>query len=92
MQEEPVSPPRPSWPDGRPFVSQELHLLKTDLFMELIETGRLPLRPGVKRLIGEQQPQPSCSRACVCVEWPPRTIAAHFSNKPDPRKAAGHPL
>ena len=32
---------------------QELHLLKTDLFMTLIEEGSLPLRPGVKRLVGQ---------------------------------------
>ena len=32
---------------------KELHLLKTDLFMALIEEGSLPLRPGVKRLVGE---------------------------------------
>ncbi|HJN23182.1 MAG TPA: HAD family hydrolase [Rhodospirillales bacterium] len=30
-----------------------LHKLKTDLFMELIESGQLPLRPGVARLIDE---------------------------------------
>ena len=30
-----------------------LHKLKTELFMELIESGTLPLRPGVKRLIDE---------------------------------------
>lgn len=32
---------------------QELHLLKTKLFVELIDSGALPLRPGVKRLILE---------------------------------------
>ena len=32
---------------------KELHLLKTDLFMTLIEEGSLPLRPGVKRLVGQ---------------------------------------
>ncbi|CAG9467283.1 unnamed protein product [Pedinophyceae sp. YPF-701] len=30
---------------------KEMHALKTEIFMELIETARLPLRPGVKRLI-----------------------------------------
>ena len=30
-----------------------LHLLRTDLFMTLIEEGSLPLRPGVKRLVGK---------------------------------------
>lgn len=51
-------------PDEEPFKSRqdkeaqqafvkELHLLKTDLFMALIEEGSLPLRPGVKRLVEE---------------------------------------
>lgn len=31
----------------------ELHKMKTDFFMEIINTGRLPLRPGVERLIDE---------------------------------------
>lgn len=43
---------------------QELHLLKTDLFMDLIETGRLPLRPGVKALIGACI-YPSLSTYCI---------------------------
>ena len=30
---------------------KEMHLLKTDLFMNLIEQGQLPLRPGVTRVI-----------------------------------------
>ncbi len=32
---------------------KELHKLKTDLFMQIIEGGQLPLRPGVKRLVDE---------------------------------------
>jgi HAD superfamily hydrolase (TIGR01509 family) len=32
---------------------KELHKLKTDLFMQIIESGQLPLRPGVARLIDE---------------------------------------
>ncbi len=31
----------------------ELHKLKTDLFMQIIESGELPLRPGVARLVDE---------------------------------------
>lgn len=38
--------------DRKAYV-KDMHLLKTDLFMKLIEEGQLPLRPGVKRLIGE---------------------------------------
>ncbi len=30
-----------------------LHKLKTDLFMELIENGALPLRPGIARIVDE---------------------------------------
>lgn len=40
-------------PAARKTFLKELHELKTDIFSELIETGRLPLRPGVKRLINE---------------------------------------
>jgi HAD superfamily hydrolase (TIGR01509 family) len=32
---------------------KELHKLKTDYFMEIIESGQLPLRPGVARFIDE---------------------------------------
>ena len=40
-------------PEERKKLVQSLHLLKTDLFMELVETGAMPLRPGVKRLVHE---------------------------------------
>jgi HAD superfamily hydrolase (TIGR01509 family) len=32
---------------------QQLHLLKTEIFVTLIETGMLPLRPGIKRIMKE---------------------------------------
>ena len=32
---------------------EELHKLKTDLFIQIIESGELPLRPGVARLVDE---------------------------------------
>jgi HAD superfamily hydrolase (TIGR01509 family) len=32
---------------------QQLHLRKTDVFVELIESGALPLRPGVRRIMEE---------------------------------------
>lgn len=32
---------------------KEMHKLKTDLFLEIINNGELPLRPGVERLIDE---------------------------------------
>lgn len=47
---------------GRPAASgeeaafiQELHLRKTALFVEMVEQGSLPLRPGVHRLMREAQ-------------------------------------
>ena len=45
------------WPPGydteasRKELVQELHLLKTKLFMDYIEEGKLPLRPGVLRVV-----------------------------------------
>lgn len=44
------------WPASvgdRDGVIKKLHLCKTDIFMDLIEAGELPLRPGVKRLVDE---------------------------------------
>ena len=44
------------WPqqvgDKDQFI-KELHLDKTELFMRVIESGQLPVRPGVKRLVDE---------------------------------------
>jgi HAD superfamily hydrolase (TIGR01509 family) len=44
------------WPDGlsdKDVFIKELHKLKTDLFMQIIESGELPLRPGIKRIVDE---------------------------------------
>jgi HAD superfamily hydrolase (TIGR01509 family) len=44
-----------SFPAGKSideFV-QQLHLLKTEIFVSLIESGKLPLRPGIKRIMKE---------------------------------------
>lgn len=45
------------WPDlgGRDAdeLIAELHSKKTELFMEIIRSGQLPLRPGVERLVDE---------------------------------------
>ncbi|KAK9845703.1 hypothetical protein WJX81_000087 [Elliptochloris bilobata] len=38
--------------DRKAFVA-ELHRLKTDIFMRMVESGAMPLRPGVRRLVGE---------------------------------------
>jgi len=45
-----------AWPDGvadKDAFIRELHKLKTDLFMEIIDSGQLPLRAGVARLFDE---------------------------------------
>ena len=44
------------WPDNIPdrdALIKELHKLKTGLFMQIIESGELPLRPGVARIVDE---------------------------------------
>ena len=40
-------------PEERQGLVRELHALKTELFMDIVETGAMPLRPGVKRLVTE---------------------------------------
>ena len=45
-----------SWPQDvadKDALIKELHKLKTDYFMEIIESGQLPLRPGVARFVDE---------------------------------------
>ncbi|MEM6323389.1 MAG: HAD family hydrolase [Pseudomonadota bacterium] len=41
------------WPEGgdRTALIAQLHKIKTDAFMTLIEGGSLPLRPGVQRMV-----------------------------------------
>lgn len=46
---------------------KEMHLLKTDIFMKLIEEGRLPLRPGVKRIISLFSEQGSLFITACCM-------------------------
>lgn len=45
-----------AWPvpeEAREDFIKDLHRLKTDIFMELIEGGELPLRPGISRIMHE---------------------------------------
>jgi HAD superfamily hydrolase (TIGR01509 family) len=47
---------RTSWPAGtsdKDALIKELHKLKTDYYTQIIESGELPLRPGVARLVDE---------------------------------------
>src|SRR5690606_17461634 len=45
------------WPAGRSESHDELiaalHKRKTEIFMEIIASGQLPLRPGIKRIVDE---------------------------------------
>ncbi len=44
------------WPENikdKDAFIKELHKLKTDLFMQIIESGELPLRPGIARIVDE---------------------------------------
>lgn len=43
----------PSDENARKEMVKRLHLQKTDIFMEMINEGSIPLRPGVLRLIDE---------------------------------------
>ena len=43
----------PSEVSDRDAFIREMHKLKTDLFMKIIASGELPLRPGVARLVDE---------------------------------------
>lgn len=51
LDEEPFASVRTA--DEQQAFVKELHLLKTNLFMKMVETGALPLRPGVARLVSE---------------------------------------
>jgi HAD superfamily hydrolase (TIGR01509 family) len=47
---------RVGWPgeaDDRDQYIKDLHRFKTDTYMQIIESGQLPLRSGVKRLVDE---------------------------------------
>ena len=47
---------RTSWPAGtsdKDALIKELHKLKTDYYTQIVESGELPLRPGVARLVDE---------------------------------------
>jgi HAD superfamily hydrolase (TIGR01509 family) len=43
----------PVEPSDRDSLIAKLHKLKTDIFMNLIGSGKLPLRPGVQRIVDE---------------------------------------
>ena len=39
--------------EDRDALIAQLHKLKTNIFMDLISTGKLPLRPGIQRIVDE---------------------------------------
>ena len=52
--------------EQRQALVKELHLLKTDLFMKMVEDGMMPLRPGVKRLISAFPLSPLACSQQIC--------------------------
>ena len=53
LDKEPFKTMYPTDDDARKDWIKSLHLRKTELFLEIVQAGRLPLRPGVKRLVAE---------------------------------------
>jgi len=62
------------WPDGQTAATliPELHKKKTAIFTELIAQGRLPLRPGVARIVDEAHA--AGVRLGVCTTSDPKAI------------------
>lgn len=50
---EPFATMYPEDNDARKDWIKSLHLRKTDLFLDVVQAGKLPLRPGVRRLVRE---------------------------------------
>jgi hypothetical protein len=58
-------------PAARQAFVKELHLLKTDIFMRMVESGMMPLRPGVQRLVGERPALPALLSFSLFTTWAP---------------------
>lgn len=43
-------------PEEQQKLVAKLHKLKTDIFMDMVEGGSMPLRPGVARLVSAPTP------------------------------------
>ncbi len=78
------------WPDpgtrSADELIAELHKKKTELFMEIISSGELPLRPGVARLVDEAVD--GGVRLGVCTTSNPRSIDGVLDLLGAERKAA----
>ena len=68
----------------------KLHRLKTDILMELIEAGHLPLRPGVARLVDEAIA--AGLQMAVCSTSSKRAVAALVNSLLGPERAPHLPV
>lgn len=64
----------------------ELHLRKTDIFMDLIDEGKIPLRPGVLRLVDEAIA--ADVRLAVCSTSNEKAVSNLVSTLMGPERAA----
>jgi len=79
----------PQDPAERAELVKGLHKLKTDIFMEIVESGAMPLRPGVERLVKEamaagEDPllQPTHQHQAMCLDSDGRPCQELNSCKP----------
>jgi len=80
---------RTSWPVGvgeRDALIRELHERKTALYTQIIESGQLPLRPGVARLVDEAIA--AGIRLAVCSTSNERSVNAVVEKLLGPRRKA----
>lgn len=80
---------RTSWPcgvGGRDALIRELHERKTALYTRIIESGQLPLRPGVARLVDEAIA--AGVRLAVCSTSNERSVNAVVEKLLGPRRKA----
>ena len=77
--------PRAAGVDHAAFVA-EIHKRKTALFTDIIATGRLPLRPGIARIVDEAVAAPV--RLGVCTTSNPQSVAGVLDLLGPRRKAA----
>jgi len=81
-----------SWPsqipddEGRADKIMGLHLAKTDIFMDLITEGKIPLRPGVLRLVDEAIA--NNVRLAVCSTSNEKAVANLVSTLMGPERAS----
>lgn len=79
------------WPESMPEENRkakvlELHLRKTDIFMDLIDAGKIPLRAGVLRLVDEAIA--ADVRLAVCSTSNEKAVSNLVSTLMGPERAA----